>query len=52
MARWKSRLEHVSETIGVTRERVRRLEQNALAKLRYAFSKHLNPLDSEVFAGA
>jgi RNA polymerase primary sigma factor len=44
--------EHGVETIGVTRERVRRLEQNALAKLRYAFSMHLNPLDSEVFAGA
>jgi len=45
-------LEHVAETIGVTRERVRRLEQNALAKLRYAFSKHFDPLDSEVFAAA
>ena len=45
-------LEHVAETIGVTRERVRRLEQNALAKLRYAFSKHFDPRDSEVFAAA
>jgi RNA polymerase primary sigma factor len=45
-------LEHVAETIGVTRERVRRLERNALAKLRYAFSKHFDPLDSEVFAAA
>jgi hypothetical protein len=26
------------------------LELTALAKLRHAFSKHLNPLESEVFA--
>jgi len=45
-------LEHVAETIGVTRERVRRLERKALAKLRYAFSKHFDPRDSEVFAAA
>jgi RNA polymerase primary sigma factor len=45
-------LEHVAETIGVTRERVRRLERNALAKLRYAFSKHFDPLDSKVFAAS
>jgi RNA polymerase primary sigma factor len=45
-------LEQVAETIGVTRERVRKLEQTALAKLRHAFSKHFDPLDSEVFAPA
>jgi RNA polymerase primary sigma factor len=45
-------LEQVAETIGVTRERVRRLERKALAKLRYAFSKHFDPRDSEVFAAA
>ena len=45
-------LEQVAETIGVTRERVRQLERTALAKLRHAFSKHLDPLASEVFAAA
>jgi RNA polymerase primary sigma factor len=45
-------LEQVAEMIGVTRERVRKLELAALAKLRQAFSKHLDPIDSEVFAAA
>jgi RNA polymerase primary sigma factor len=45
-------LEHVAEMIGVTRERVRQLEVAALAKLRRAFRKHLDPIDSEVFATA
>jgi RNA polymerase primary sigma factor len=45
-------LEQVAETIGVTRERVRQLERTALAKLSRAFSKHLDPLASEVFAAA
>ena len=45
-------LEQVAEMIGVTRERVRQLEVAALAKLRRAFRKHLDPIDSEVFATA
>lgn len=45
-------LEQVGELIGVTHERVRRLELAALAKLRRAFNKHLGPVESEVFAGA
>jgi RNA polymerase primary sigma factor len=43
-------LEQIAEIIGVTRERIRQLELTALAKLRHAFSKHLDPLESEVFA--
>ena len=43
-------LEQIAEIIGVTRERIRQLELTALAKLRHAFSKHLNSLESEVFA--
>jgi DNA-directed RNA polymerase sigma subunit (sigma70/sigma32) len=42
----------VAKIIGVTRERVRSLELTALAKLRHAFSKHLDPLEPEVFATA
>jgi RNA polymerase primary sigma factor len=45
-------LEQVAEIIGVTRERVRKLELSALAKLRHAFSKDLDPLEPEVFAAA
>jgi RNA polymerase primary sigma factor len=45
-------LEQVGELIGVTHERVRRLEQAALAKLRRAFDNRLGPVESEVFAGA
>jgi RNA polymerase primary sigma factor len=45
-------LEQVGELIGVTHERVRRLELAALAKLRRAFNKHLGPVESEVFAAA
>ena len=45
-------LEQVAELIGVTHERVRRLELAALAKLRRALNKHLGPLESEVFAAA
>lgn len=45
-------LEHVAEMIGVTRERVRQLEVAALAKLRRAFRKHLDAIDSEAFAMA
>jgi DNA-directed RNA polymerase sigma subunit (sigma70/sigma32) len=42
----------VAEMIGVTRERVRQLERTALAKLRHAFSKQLDPLEPEVFGAA
>ena len=45
-------LEQVGELIGVTHERVRRLEQAALAKLRRAFDNRLGPVESEVFAAA
>jgi RNA polymerase primary sigma factor len=45
-------LEQVAGIIGVTRERVRKLELVALAKLRRAFSKHLDPLEPDVFAAA
>jgi RNA polymerase sigma factor (sigma-70 family) len=45
-------LEQVAQLIGLTHERVRRLELAALAKLRRAFSKHLGPLEPEVFAAA
>lgn len=45
-------LEQVAEIIGVTRERVRQLELTALAKLRRAFGKQLDPLEPEVFAAA
>ena len=43
-------LEQIADIIGVTRERIRQLELTALVKLRHAFSKHLDPLESEVFA--
>ena len=39
-------LEQVGELIGVTHERVRRLELAALAKLRRAFNNHLGPVES------
>ena len=45
-------LEQVAEIVGVTRERVRQLELIALAKLRRAFSKQLDPLEPEVFVAA
>jgi RNA polymerase primary sigma factor len=45
-------LEQVAELIGVTHERVRRLELAALAKLRRALKKDLGCLESEVFAAA
>jgi RNA polymerase primary sigma factor len=45
-------LEQVAEMIGVTRERVRKLELAALAKLRRAFSNQTGLLESEVFAAA
>src|SRR5215813_7587743 len=45
-------LEQVGELIGVTHERVRRLELAALAKLRRAFNKHMGHVESEVFAAA
>jgi RNA polymerase primary sigma factor len=45
-------LGQVAEMVGVTRERVRKLEIAALAKLRQAFSKHLDPVDSEALAAA
>jgi RNA polymerase primary sigma factor len=45
-------LEQVAELIGVTHERVRRLELAALAKLRRAFNNHVGPVESEVFATA
>jgi RNA polymerase primary sigma factor len=44
-------LEQVAQLIGVTRERVRKLELATLAKLRRAF-KHLDPLEAEAFATA
>jgi RNA polymerase primary sigma factor len=44
-------LEQVGQLIGVTHERVRKLELVALAKLRRAF-KHLDPLEPEAFAAA
>jgi RNA polymerase primary sigma factor len=43
-------LDQIAEILGVTRERIRQLELTALAKLRRAFSKHVDPLESEVFA--
>src|SRR5215472_10918771 len=45
-------LEQVGELIGVTHERVRRLELAALAKLRRAFNKHLGHVEVELFAAA
>jgi RNA polymerase primary sigma factor len=45
-------LEYIAEMVGVTRERVRQLEVAALAKLRRAFRKHLDPIDSGIFAVA
>jgi len=45
-------LEQVGELIGLTHERVRRLELAALAKLRRAFNRHTDPVESEVFAAA
>jgi RNA polymerase primary sigma factor len=45
-------LEQVAELIGVTHERVRRLELAALAKLRRAFNNHVGLVESEVFATA
>jgi RNA polymerase nonessential primary-like sigma factor len=44
-------LEQVAQLIGVTHERVRKLELAALAKLRRVF-KHLDPLEPEAFAAA
>lgn len=45
-------LEQVAALIGVTRERVRQLELTALAKLRRAFSRHVNRLGPEAFVTA
>jgi RNA polymerase primary sigma factor len=45
-------LEQVAQLIGVTHERVRKLELAALAKLRRAFGKHLGPFEPEAFATA
>jgi len=45
-------LEKVGELLGVTHERVRRLELAALAKLRRGLNKHFDPVESEVFAAA
>jgi len=45
-------LEQVGELIGLTHERVRRLELAALAKLRRAFNRHTDRVESEVFAAA
>jgi RNA polymerase primary sigma factor len=45
-------LEQVGELIGVTHERVRRLELAALEKLRRAFNNDLGSVESEVFAAA
>jgi|SRR5215470_11704776 len=45
-------LEQVGELIGVTHERVRRLEVAALAKLRRSLNGHRDPVESEIFAAA
>jgi RNA polymerase primary sigma factor len=45
-------LEQVGKLLGVTHERVRRLELAALAKLRRAFNRHLGHVESELFAAA
>jgi RNA polymerase primary sigma factor len=39
-------LEDVSKAFGVTRERIRQLQNIALAKLRRALSKREDPLDA------
>ena len=41
-------LEDVSKDFGVTRERIRQLQNIALAKLRRALSKREHPLDAAV----
>ena len=41
-------LEHVSRSFGVTRERIRQLQNIALAKLRRALSKKENPLETKL----
>jgi RNA polymerase nonessential primary-like sigma factor len=41
-------LQQVSELIGLTRERVRQLEIEAIAKLRRTFNSHLAPVSSQV----
>jgi RNA polymerase primary sigma factor len=41
-------LEHVSKSFGVTRERIRQLQNIALAKLRHALSRKENPLEAKL----
>jgi len=45
-------LEAVSKDFGVTRERIRQLQNIALAKLRRALSKKENPLEAEILVAA
>jgi DNA-directed RNA polymerase sigma subunit (sigma70/sigma32) len=45
-------LEQVAQLIGVTHQRVRKLELAALAKLRRASSKHLDRLEPEALVAA
>jgi len=45
-------LEQIRELLGVTHEHVRRLELVHWQKLRWAFTKHLRPIESEVLAAA
>jgi RNA polymerase primary sigma factor len=45
-------LEDVGKTLGVTRERIRQVQNIALAKLRRALSKREDPLEVEVSAAA
>jgi len=45
-------LEDVSKDFGVTRERIRQLQNIALAKLRCALSKKDNPLEAELVVAA
>jgi len=45
-------LEDVAKNFAVTRERIRQLQNVALAKLRRALSKKENPLDGQLLAAA
>jgi RNA polymerase primary sigma factor len=45
-------LEEVGKTFGVTRERIRQLQNNALSKLRHAIGKKERPMPFEFFSRA
>jgi len=45
-------LEDVSKNFGITRERIRQLQNVALAKLRHALSKKENPLEAKLLVAA